>query len=308
MENVVYVSICMITYNHENYIAKAIEGVLKQKTNFDFELIIGEDCSTDSTKEIVEKYKNQYPEKIKIITSERKVGMILNLIRTLESCRGKYIAFCEGDDYWTDTSKLQKQVDFLESNPDFAMCSHAVKTVFEGVKEKNPFLKPLEISTFEDIVNHGHFIPTLSIVFRRSALPKIPFWFKDLWIGDIPLILLVTHYGKNYYIDKIMGVKRKHQGGITQQSERKTRKFKEYSIVNTLFFYKKLNKFFGYEHKKVLNPIIAKHHLYVMYNNFKNRKYFESVVNLFYSLYYSRKIFLQNFIKNTINQKKYKVK
>ena len=308
MKKLMHASICMITYNQEKFISQAIEGAINQKTNFDFELVIGEDCSTDSTKEIIYKYKKQHPDKIKVITSETNVGMMQNFIRTLNSCRGKYVALCEGDDYWTDLNKLQKQVDFLESHPDFAMCSHAVETVFESVGEKDPFVKPLRMSTFEDIVTHGHFIPTLSIVFKKVALPIIPVWFKDLWVGDIPLVLLVAHYGKNYYIDEVMGLKRKHQDSITQQSQRKTKKFKEYSTENKLFFYKKLNEFFGYEHKKVLNPIIAKHHLYVMYNNFKNRKYVECVVNLFKSVYYSHKIFLQTFIKQTIDQKKYEVK
>lgn len=112
------VSVKMITYNHAPYIAKAIEGVLQQKTNFPFELVIGEDCSTDGTREIVFEYQKKYPEVIRVITSEKNVGMKKNGYRITKACRGKYIAFCEGDDYWHNLDKLQKQVDYLESHPE----------------------------------------------------------------------------------------------------------------------------------------------------------------------------------------------
>jgi glycosyltransferase involved in cell wall biosynthesis len=112
------VSVSMITYNHAAYIAQAIEGVLQQQTKFHFELIIGEDCSTDGTREIVFDYQKKYPDIIRVITSDTNVGMKKNGLRTLKACRGKYIAFCEGDDYFHHPRKLQKQADYLESNPD----------------------------------------------------------------------------------------------------------------------------------------------------------------------------------------------
>ena len=105
-------SIASITYNHEQFIAQAIESWLMQKTSFEIEIIIGEDCSTDNTRAIIEKYRKLHPDLIKLIISESNVGMMPNFIRTLAACRGKYIALCEGDDYWTDPYKLQKQVDF----------------------------------------------------------------------------------------------------------------------------------------------------------------------------------------------------
>ncbi len=111
------VSVHMITYNHAPYIAEAIEGVLRQKTSFPFELVIGEDCSTDGTREIVFDYQKKFPEIIRVITSEKNVGSRKNGLRTAAACRGKYIAFCEGDDYWHNPFKLQKQVDFLEGHP-----------------------------------------------------------------------------------------------------------------------------------------------------------------------------------------------
>ena len=117
------VSVFMITYNHEKFIAQAIEGVLMQKTNFPFELIIGEDCSTDRTREIVVDYAQRFPEIIKPILHEKNVGMKSNMNTCMQACSGKYTAICEGDDYWIDSLKLQKQVGFLEAHSDFSMCS-----------------------------------------------------------------------------------------------------------------------------------------------------------------------------------------
>ena len=115
------VSVEMITYNHAPYIAQAIEAVLQQKTNFPFELVIGEDCSTDGTREIVFEYQRKYADIIRVITSDKNVGATQNGHRTMKACRGIYIAFCEGDDYWHHLDKLQKQVDYMESRPECGM-------------------------------------------------------------------------------------------------------------------------------------------------------------------------------------------
>lgn len=115
------VSVPMITYNHEPFISKAIEGVINQKTEYSFELIIGEDCSTDGTMEIVLEYQKKYPDIIRVITSDKNVGACKNDMRTEKACRGKYVAYCEGDDYWHNLLKLQKQVDFLENHSDVGL-------------------------------------------------------------------------------------------------------------------------------------------------------------------------------------------
>jgi glycosyltransferase involved in cell wall biosynthesis len=112
------VSVKMMTYNHEPYITQAIEGILCQKTSFPFELVIGEDCSTDRTLEIVMDFQKKYPHVIRVVTSEKNVGAHKNSERTRKACRVKYIAFCEGDDYWQDSYKLKKQVDYLEDHPE----------------------------------------------------------------------------------------------------------------------------------------------------------------------------------------------
>ena len=149
------VSVCMVTYNHEKYIAQAIESVLMQKTNFDYELVIGEDCSTDKTKKIIIKYQKRYPKIIRIILNKKNLGAGLNFVQILEACKGEYIALLDGDDYWTDPVKLQKQVDFLDNNPYYSISSHNVYVIQEGSKDKPvEWLgkKHRETSTLEDIL------------------------------------------------------------------------------------------------------------------------------------------------------------
>lgn len=133
--NTPLISVKMITYNHARYISQAIECVLAQKTVFPFELVIGEDCSTDGTREIVFDYARRYPELIRVITTDQNVGMQKNSNRTSDACQGKYIAYCEGDDYWHHPEKLQKQVAYLESHPECGLvCSDY--DVLNSVSEK----------------------------------------------------------------------------------------------------------------------------------------------------------------------------
>ncbi|MDP9080737.1 MAG: glycosyltransferase [Bacteroidota bacterium] len=113
------VSICCITYNQDKFLAKAIDSYMMQKTDFEFDIVIGNDCSSDGTREILEHYKEKYADKIKVISSDKKMGTISNLISCNGLCKGKYIAFCKGDDIWADPNKLQKQVDLLETNPKY---------------------------------------------------------------------------------------------------------------------------------------------------------------------------------------------
>ncbi|PTS92382.1 hypothetical protein DBR27_19765, partial [Flavobacterium sp. HMWF030] len=120
----IMVSVCVITYGHEKYIEQTIDGILMQEVDFDFELIISNDCSPDQTDEVVKSYLKDHPKsnKVKYFSHKKNMGAYQNFVFSLENSNGKYIALCEGDDYWTNPLKLQKQVDFLESNPDFSIC------------------------------------------------------------------------------------------------------------------------------------------------------------------------------------------
>ena len=213
MKNNIIVSVCMITYNHERYIRQAIEGVLKQKTTFSVELVISEDCGTDNTRKICLEYKEKYPNLIKLLLPANNLGVIQNFSQTLQACTGKYIAICEGDDYWTDKNKLQKQVDFLEQNPDFSICCHRASVLNEKSRTfKTP--KPLKQSVFtqEDVANHN-FLQTLTEVFRSSALKPFSEKSFNSVSGDYFINMMLSENGKIKYLPDVMAVYRQHGGG-----------------------------------------------------------------------------------------------
>ena len=211
-------SVICVTYNHEPYIRDAIEGFLMQDTDFPFEVVIGEDCSSDGTKKIIDEYQNQYPQIIRVLETPKNLGAYANFIRTLYSARGKYLAYCEGDDYWIVSSKLQQQVKFLEDNKEFSMAAHSVAIIDNTVQCES--YRPYE--TFEEAVFSTedillkHFIPSLSWVFKASLL-YFPDWYRHCWSGDIALELIISLAGPGRYFQTDMGVYRHHDGGVTKQ-------------------------------------------------------------------------------------------
>lgn len=212
-----FVSVCMITFNHKKYISEAIEGVLMQKTNFSFEMVIGEDCSTDGTREIVFDYAKKYPNIIRVITSEKNVGMINNLNRTLAACTGKYIALCEGDDYWTDPLKLQKQVDFLEENPDYGLVHgdchfyYQDKDTWEynanaNLTNKNDIIDKKDL--FYRLIDANYKIRTATVLFRRKLFENLSKNNIEFLMGDTPLWLDLSQMTKFKYFDEVFAVYR----------------------------------------------------------------------------------------------------
>ena len=211
-------NICMITYNHQDYITDAIEGILKQKTNFLWKLVIGEDFSTDNTRNICLDYATKYPDKITLITSSANVGMQQNFLRTYKACDAEYIAFCEGDDYWTDPLKLQKQVDFLMANTNYSGCFHNVllKIERDGAGSERIQHNSLAKDTFntEDVLGPW-FIASPSFVFVNYPDFKLPDWFFNCQYGDLPFMLLLSLRGDFKYLDEVMGVYRLHENGMS---------------------------------------------------------------------------------------------
>jgi glycosyltransferase involved in cell wall biosynthesis len=212
------VSVIIITYNHENFIQEAIESVLSQKTNFIIELIIGEDNSTDKTRSICKEYADRFPEIIRLLDSKKNLGMIKNFIRTITSGQGKYLAICEGDDYWTDTLKLQKQVDFLEANPEYVVCFHRAKVKNEIAEHQTweyPEFSQDRSFSLKEFIQYNPF-PTASALFIKDYVKSIPGWFIDLPFGDMGLyILLLFKSGlKARYLNYEMSVYRIHKGSI----------------------------------------------------------------------------------------------
>src|SRR5437762_6912866 len=160
------VSVAMITYNHEKFIGNAIESVLTQEIEVGVELVIGEDCSVDSTRSIVETYAMRFPGVVRLVTSDENVGTMKNFVRTIEACRGDYIAFLEGDDYWTSKDKLRLQTAFLDEHPDCALCHHRVSYLDDatgGIVSEFPLpQRRMERTTGSELLN-GNFIQTCSL-------------------------------------------------------------------------------------------------------------------------------------------------
>jgi len=207
------VSVAMITYNHERFLAQAIESVLAQQVNFSYEIVIGEDCSTDGTRGVILDFQRRYPERTVPILRDRNVGAIRNFVETIAACRGQYVAFLEGDDYWTEVDKLQMQVDLLDGLPDRALCCHRVKTVNEAGSEEFDFFPPRAAGTYtlEDLLK-GNFVMTCSTVLRRGSIGPLPRWFFKMKLGDWPLFALVARHGRIELMDEVMAAYRMHAG------------------------------------------------------------------------------------------------
>lgn len=209
------VSICCITYNQETYIRDALEGFLKQKTSFPYEVLIHDDASTDGTAEIIRSYARQYPEQIKpILQSQNQYSQGITNISGLFNfprAAGTYIAMCEGDDYWTDEDKLQLQVDYMEAHPDCALCFHsaAIELQEQAVTERQmrPYQGDQVISP-EAMIGKKSGYPTASLLFRTEMVKALPPFYNNAPLADIPLQLLAAERGYGYYIDRKMCVYR----------------------------------------------------------------------------------------------------
>ena len=245
-------SVCLITYNHERFITQALESALAQKTNFEFEIVVGEDCSADHTRQILVEYQQRYPNTIRLMLPEKNLGANRNFARTLQACRGQYIALLEGDDYWTSPTKLQEQVNFLDSREECAICFHAVRVFHEDGNEApriSPRFGHKKISTIEDLLGLGNFIPTCAAVFRNGLIKEFPDWFYTLRIADFSLHVLNAQYGKIGYINKVMGAYRIHSGG-TFSAANTSGNARE--VVRT---YDYLNSYLDYKYDRTIKAI-----------------------------------------------------
>lgn len=237
------VSVHIITYNHREFIAESLEGVLMQKTDFPFEIIVGEDFSTDGTRDIVFEFEKRFPEKIKVVTGDKNVGAANNAIRAFDACRGKYIAVLEGDDHWIDPLKLQKQVDFLETNPDFSICFTNTRVDYFNNEAPSYLLNETiqkDVFTLDDLIGEDEiwFMATASLMFRTTSILPLPEWFPHSKSGDIPLAILAARHGKIKYLPDVTSVYRKHAGGVSLTDHKNDAKF----LFNRIFMYSHLDK------------------------------------------------------------------
>lgn len=213
------ISVIFITYNHEKYVEKALRSVLDQKTDFDYEVVIGEDCSTDSTREIIDRVTAEYPDKhVKKLYRKENTGRpTQNVYETTMECRGKYLAYLEGDDYWCDENKLQKQVDFLENHPEYIACTHSFIMVDEesaeitdpGILEIGKLYEFSGKFTFEDYKYSGRWPGHYATLVSRNIYPGAKYDYTLLYrahdfVDDAIILLFLLIQGDIYRMDDIM--------------------------------------------------------------------------------------------------------
>lgn len=241
--NDIVVSIGMIAYNHEQFIEQALDSILSQSVDFKFEIVIGEDCSTDNTRKICLTYQEKYPEKIKLLLPDVNVGMTTNFVNTLLACEGKYTAFCEGDDYWTDPYKLQKQVDFLENNPTYNLCSHRFRIYDEESKKwfDDRLYPQMDESRegvsfdFEVMLKDWH-AQTMTVLFRTD---KLKFYHIQQYekFCDHHLVYLLLKEHNGYCMNWYGAVYRLHQGGVFSKQTLEMRTYMGYNTTRDLYIH-----------------------------------------------------------------------
>lgn len=271
MNTVPLVSVWMVTFNHQDYITQTVESVMMQQTNFSFHLFIGEDCSSDETKLLCQSLKTKYPNKITLILNEKNLGPNKNAKNIYEACwksGAKYIAMLEGDDYWTDPLKLQKQVDFMEGNPEYTGCFHNTLEIHESTPGLQPKLwrnYNKSIFTLSDTLATRSLFHTSSFLFRAKFL-EIPDWFINVQSGDMALFTILASKGTLYRIDDCMSVYRKNPAGITssiKQREYHQNRIKLFNFFETFLQGRETHKIKEVIqfHQKELNKLKSKHSL-----------------------------------------------
>lgn len=309
------------TYNQENYIEKCIEGIVTQKTNFKFNLVISDDCSTDSTRNIIKKYEEKYPDIVKCIYREKNLGPMNNFIYSLNDIHTKYVALCDGDDFWTDKNKLQTQYDFLEKNHKYSLCFHQTE-IFYDDHSHDSIIHPInqkKTIELDDILNENMIVAN-SVLYRwkyqkkDSLIKEFP---KNIVPGDYFINIMHISTGKGYFIEKVMSKYRKQPNGMwylqsnpnTQDlfylkygkkylrfyksvekilglSKERLSPQKDWIICNKIRAYTKKRKFWSLKilfYKEYKNCKTTFNNVFTEFNK-KDKIYYCLSVNIFYSL------------------------
>ncbi len=287
MEYSFTVNVFILTYNQEQFIAQTIESVLMQKTNFVYQVVIGEDCSNDATRSICENYMQQFPEKIKLLPAlDNNIGLIANYMRTIKECNGKYIAICDGDDYWIDEYKLQKQVNFLESNPDFSIVYTKVRKLFPNGEFKESSMIPKKRTTdFEDLV-FDNYIPSVTALFKniQDCQNQLPNWILKFPYGDWPTYLwTIKEGGKIYFLDEVTAVYRMNIGVSF-----KIRKVVSAIVKTDLqITHEMLNDLNFKMKRKIVQEALIERKISLMARYNRERNYLGAIKMFFYNLRYN---------------------
>lgn len=307
--NDIMVTIRCITFNHAKYIRQCLDGFLMQRTNFRYEILIHDDASTDGTKEIIEEYAKQYPDIIvPLYETENQYSKYghLTVVRKLmdSKIRGKYTALCEGDDYWTDKDKLQKQVDFLESHPNHSMCFHQTMRHFENSSQPDElYYADLEERDYTGLEMYETCRPAEASVVMRSDIHKSDVYKEfvkaELAFGDLPIFLTCAHCGLVHAMTDVMAVYRKHPTGLSTIFNTNNKTVLRFADDNL-----KLYRIFGRQYKDICTNI------YVMdYVNYflKARQKGQYHFGILMKVLFRHPFLTLNILKTRYNNSKYRL-
>lgn len=272
------VSVHLLTYNHAKFIAQSIESVVAQVTDFPFEIVIGDDCSTDGTSAIVDAYAAKYPKLIKVVRGDKNGGPQPNSIRILENSKGKYMAALEGDDYWIDPLKLQKQADFMEANPEFSICFTNTRVEFFAGDEEpyilNQDLKR-DVFVLDDLIGEQEiwFMGTATLFYTMSSIFPVQPWFYKTKSGDIPMIILAARHGKIKFLPDVTAAYRRHAAGASNTDHKDDAVF----LRNRIMMYSNLNKDTGLKYNHLFKRNLGGWYYLLLNSKQLKNNYFKRV-------------------------------
>jgi glycosyltransferase involved in cell wall biosynthesis len=269
------VSVTILTYNQAAFIGKTIESALNQVTDFEYEILVGDDFSTDGARDIILDYQRRYPGKVKPVLHPHNLGQngLLNTLETLKIAQGQYIAALDGDDYWTNPHKLQKQVDFMDAHPDYSACFHNAFITYEDgspTEVVNPDDQKAVIGV-DDLIGEEEiwFMATSAVMFR-NGLMYYPDWFMKSTSGDIPRYVILAKQGPIGYLPEIMSVYRKNKAGASFRDHYRDARF----LRNRIMMYSGINQETDYKYDRKLRRNIARYYRMLLDARQYNQSYF----------------------------------
>jgi glycosyltransferase involved in cell wall biosynthesis len=275
------VSILISTYNHQKYINQCIDSILMQDVIFAYEIVIGDDGSSDGTRETVLSLRERFPDRIRVLLTDKSdserdrangLGGKTNFTNALKACRGQYVAWLDSDDYWTNPSKLQKQVDFLDAHPECAICFHDVELVYDDGSRKlwsEQHRNQKARSGIEDLLA-DNFMQSCSVMFRNRLIGELPDWFYTSKVGDWPLHIMNAQHGKIGYLTDVMAAYRIHSQGFWSAQKA------SYQLVDGIELLDNLNRYLGFAHNKKIKETQTRYYANLAEIHYSNNDFVQA--------------------------------